>query len=305
MRWFGWFRKQRGQPGIRIPTDGSPTMMVEGRERTVGLPYMLPADTEEINRLDFQHFMLRFAFQGNYAAPIHEPQSVLDVGTGTGRWAREMAQMFPRANVIGLDVKPPAVDDAAESGRGVDLRPPNYSFVAGNVFEGLPFPDHSFDFVHMRLLFSAIPADRWSSVVAELARVTRPGGWVESVETAGVQIGSPTLDLLAGWLQAVVARRGVDLSYGARVGELMGAAGLTEVSTREVLVPFGVHGGRVGSMCAMDYLSVARSLGGFVVSAGVASQEQFDQILAEAQREADDPAMRSTAPFYIAIGRRV
>ncbi len=87
----------------------APTRVMGGRQRVVGLPYTLPADMEEIDRLDFLHYMLRFAFQGNYAAPITNPGSILDVGAGTGRWAIEMAQAFPHARVIGLDVKPPAV----------------------------------------------------------------------------------------------------------------------------------------------------------------------------------------------------
>jgi hypothetical protein len=34
------------------------------------VPYMLPADTEEMNRLDFQHYvLLRYALQGLNAAP--------------------------------------------------------------------------------------------------------------------------------------------------------------------------------------------------------------------------------------------
>jgi ubiquinone/menaquinone biosynthesis C-methylase UbiE len=127
--------------------------------RTMGLPYALPCDIEEISRLDFQHYMLRYALQGLYFAPLNNPSSILDVGTGTGRWALEMAQFFPRANVIGVDVNPPPADERAAT--GVDVRPPNYAFTPGNVLEGLPFEDEVFDFVHMRLLFTAIPSDRW------------------------------------------------------------------------------------------------------------------------------------------------
>jgi hypothetical protein len=133
---FGWFRRRGGVAEMAPELEGSPTAVMGGRERVVGLPYALPADIEEINRLDFQHYMLRFAFRGNYAAPLVNPAAILDVGTGTGRWAIEMAQLFPQANVIGLDVKPPAVDEQAERNRGMDVRPPNYRFVAGNLLEG-------------------------------------------------------------------------------------------------------------------------------------------------------------------------
>src|SRR5262249_2787590 len=186
MRWLAWLQRRQTRE-----TEGvvEPTVVIGGRKRTVGIPYMLPADLEEINRLDFQHYLLRHAFQGNYAAPIRHPTSILDVGTGTGRWAWEMAAAFPQAHVIGLDINQPPSD--AVPGR--EVNPPNSAFRLANVLEGLPFPDGRFDFVHMRLMILALPADRWAFVVNELARVTRLGGWVESVEYGGEKNGGPAV----------------------------------------------------------------------------------------------------------------
>lgn len=284
--------------------DGSPTMVISGRERVVGLPYALPADVEEINRLDFQHFMLRYALQGLYAAPIGQPASILDVGAGTGRWAIEMAQQFPRARVIGLDVKPPAVDERASAGVGVDMRPSNYSFVAGNALEGLPFPDGSFDFVHMRLLFTAIPHDRWPFVVGELARVTRPGGWVESVESIGLVNGGPNIDLLMDWIVQLSARRAVDLADGSRAAGYLRGAGLINGEARVINLPTGKYGERVGAMVATDFISVSRGFGGVAVSQGVTSQEQYDATLNAAQVDLNSSSYRCITPFYIAYAQR-
>src|SRR5579859_7928219 len=83
MRWFG----RRRASGAAPTADAAPTTLIEGRMRVAGVPYMLPRDMEEISRLDFQHYILRHAFQGIYAPPIGEPSAILDVGTGTGRWA--------------------------------------------------------------------------------------------------------------------------------------------------------------------------------------------------------------------------
>src|SRR5262249_26290740 len=151
MSWFGRFRKkpaqQRPMDGARGAIqglslqEGTPIALIAGRMRTVGLPYTLPHDVEEVNRLDFQHYVLRYAFQGIYAVRFTQPTDILDVGTGTGRWAMEMAQHFPYARVIGVDVNPPPADEAARTGVGTDLRPSNYRFMPGNVLEGLPFPD--------------------------------------------------------------------------------------------------------------------------------------------------------------------
>ena len=93
-----------------------------------------------------------------------------------------MAANFPSATVTCIDIKNPASDeqDAASSASGTHLA--SYQFIQGNILDGLPFPDASFDFVHQRLLFFAIPTDRWQFLLNELTRVTRPGGWIEVVE---------------------------------------------------------------------------------------------------------------------------
>jgi methylase of polypeptide subunit release factors len=44
--------------------------------------------------------------QGIYEAPLEDPEKILDIGTGTGIWAIEMADMFPNAEVIGTDLSP-------------------------------------------------------------------------------------------------------------------------------------------------------------------------------------------------------
>lgn len=52
------------------------------------IPYALPNNIQEVNRLDFQHYMLRYALENNFLAPItsqQAPGTILDIGCGTGR----------------------------------------------------------------------------------------------------------------------------------------------------------------------------------------------------------------------------
>ena len=314
MRLFGWFRHS-SRPGGSSRSGGRdasadlamwqgdlPFRVVGGRRRKAGIPYIVPWDIEEHNRLDFQHFMLRYALRGNYAAPIGTPHSILDVGSGTGRWAIEMANHFPRAKVIGLDINAPPVDLLAE--KGIDTRPANYQFVAGNLLEGLPFADASFDYVHMRALVTAIPHDRWPLVIGELARVTRPGGWVESLEVTFLQGGGPAVNQLMTWLDATLSRRGVVFLDGGAVGTVMQSVGLTNVTVRSEAMPCGDSGGRVGKMLATDWISVLKGLGGMTVAQGVTSAEAFDQTIEAAQRELAEPQRRCIMPLYIAYGQR-
>lgn len=57
-----------------------------------------------------QHEILKILFDGrNYLAPLsHDdpPRRILDIATGTGQWAIEMGDEFPRSSVIGTDLSP-------------------------------------------------------------------------------------------------------------------------------------------------------------------------------------------------------
>lgn len=75
---------------------------------------------------------------------VGPPACVLDVGTGTGKAARLVAQRFPEAQVVGVDLSPAMVAQARR------LLPPELAprvrFEVGDA-SALPFPDASFDLV--------------------------------------------------------------------------------------------------------------------------------------------------------------
>lgn len=283
--------------------DAALTTTVGGRTHVRGIPYILLRDVDEMNRLDFQHYVLRQAFRGNFLAPIEQPRAILDVGTGTGRWAREIALAFPSANLIGLDLNPPPMDEQAQAG-GDDMLSPNYAFVSGNILEGLLFADASFDFTHMRLLVLALPHDRWPFVVNELIRVIRPGGWVESVEAIADERGGPAVDQIMRWISAMLQRRNIDIMDGSRVGALLHTHGLVNVHSRRVEVPIGVYGGRVGKLMAADILNAMQALRGPMEALGLATATEFDRVFAEAKSAMNSPNVRCIAPFYVAYGQR-
>lgn len=88
------------------------------------------------------------------------PERVLDLGTGTGKGVRAIAQRFPSAAVIGVDLSPGMVEEARR------LSPGERFEVADAAH--LPFADGAFDLV---ALGNMIP------FFDELARVVAPGGW--------------------------------------------------------------------------------------------------------------------------------
>src|SRR5579884_2987883 len=83
------FHDQPSTPAEALET------IVSGRRYRNDMPYLLPKDIQEVNRLDFQHFLLRQVLKGHYVAPVDTADKILDVACGTGRWMLDMGQEFP------------------------------------------------------------------------------------------------------------------------------------------------------------------------------------------------------------------
>jgi ubiquinone/menaquinone biosynthesis C-methylase UbiE len=66
---------------------------------------------------------------------------VVDVGTGSGLWALEVADEFPDAEVIGTDLSPVQPTDDV---------PQNCQFRVESLLDGLNFDDGSVDLLHSR-----------------------------------------------------------------------------------------------------------------------------------------------------------
>ena len=298
------FRRRRPTVVLEESAGDRRFRLFGGRRHLASATYPLPKDMGEINRLDFQHYLLRAGAGGNYIAPITNPAMILDVGSGSGRWGMELAAAFPHARVVGADLVPPAVEEAQVLGNGLDTRPVNFNFVTGNVLQGLPFPDNTFDFVHQRLLITAIPRDQWSAVIQELARVTRPGGWVELAECGVPEHGGPGLmGLWGSWIEFLAARN-VDFTLGHSAGQMLGEGGLTHIMQRQLNFPMGDWGGRIGRSSATDCLAVGKALRAGVIAAGVLPEAEYDHLYTLASQEFAARRGGGILPFYLACGQK-
>jgi demethylmenaquinone methyltransferase/2-methoxy-6-polyprenyl-1,4-benzoquinol methylase len=101
---------------------------------------------------------------------------VLDVATGTGLVARQLARRNVR--VVGLDQSGSMLARGVEAIRGTPLEE-RIRFVRARA-ERLPFADETFDAVTFTYLLRYV--DDPAATVAELARVLRPGGTMASLE---------------------------------------------------------------------------------------------------------------------------
>ena len=140
----------------------------------------------------------RVLFQALIAAAGVQPgQRVLDVGCGTGYFARLLAQAVdPEGLVEGIDPSPEMITYASRKGG----RARNCHFQVGTA-ESLDFPAEHFDVVVSSLVMHHLPEDLQVPALREMRRLLRPGG---KLLVAEAQI--PRHDL--GWhLLAVITGR--------------------------------------------------------------------------------------------------
>lgn len=103
-------------------------------------------------------------------------QRLLDVGCGGGEVARELAALSaPGGQVTAVDVSAAVVEIARSRHDGS-----NVTYAVGDVRQ-LAFPDDTFDGVRTERVLQHL--DDPDAAVAELARVTRPGGRVCLIDT--------------------------------------------------------------------------------------------------------------------------
>ena len=100
---------------------------------------------------------------------------ILDAGCGTGEIASRVGELFPRATVLGVDI----LDQHLELARSrYALLAPRLTFEHQSVYE-LGAPDDTFDLTLCRHVLHSIPD--LERVIRELARVTRPGGYLHLI----------------------------------------------------------------------------------------------------------------------------
>ena len=121
----------------------------------------MPNDAPEVHRLNEQHYILTTARGGNlHNAPLRRRDGlrVLDVGCGSGLWCLQMAEAYPEAVIVGMDISP------IQPG----TKPAKVEWLLHDMEKEWPLPEEYFDFIHLSLEHGCV-AD-WDAMMARTLR---------------------------------------------------------------------------------------------------------------------------------------
>ncbi len=161
--------------------------------------------------------------------------SILDVGCGTGEITARLAEKFPDASLVGIDLEDSHIDRARERCARFGSR---VTFEHGDAL-ALHYPDARFDLVVCRHLLQAVPDAR--KVLGEINRVLRPGGRAHLIaEDYGMLQCHPTGLDSDGFWQVLPPRYGAsvgcDLHVGRKMFTLLHDLGMTGIAVDYVVV---------------------------------------------------------------------
>ncbi|KJZ70472.1 hypothetical protein HIM_10144 [Hirsutella minnesotensis 3608] len=133
--------------------------------------YIYPNDEEEQERLNVVHEAHLLLHGSLFLSSIDlAGRSILDIGTGTGQWAIDMADQDPSRTIVGLDISPIQPE----------FVPPNVHFFVENV-ETDWRETAKYHFIHFRGMSGSI--QDWPSLFHKIYQALKPGGVIEAHET--------------------------------------------------------------------------------------------------------------------------
>ncbi|KAL1989106.1 hypothetical protein VTN96DRAFT_5869 [Rasamsonia emersonii] len=197
--------------------------------------YLMPNDDTEQDRLDLVHHVFLLILDGElFAAPIKQPQAILDLGTGTGIWAMDIADKFPSARVIGNDLS--AIQPS--------WVPPNVEFVIDDFEKDWIYDENYFDFIHARTLIGSVKDWKW--LIRKAYNHLKPNGYFEAAEIdvwawsddGSLKDDSPYMQYLRN-LREAGEKTGRKMDVAPSLKHWIKEAGFEDVTERVYVAPLG------------------------------------------------------------------
>ncbi|CAG8499296.1 13505_t:CDS:10 [Ambispora gerdemannii] len=188
------------------------------------------------------HYVFKKILGGNYVCPINanNMEKCLEVGYGCGIWMMEMASAFPECQFYGIDLDPDTPDSTY---------PNNCNFLKGDFTDGLPYPDETFDLVHVKSLLVFKPMDHILQLIKEIYRVTKKGGYFEYKESLDVINPGPTLSSIQERRHSILNEQNIDNNLVRSFDRTLRQQGWADATLTIYLVPLGDSDKTIPRLC--------------------------------------------------------
>jgi len=229
---------------------------------------------------------------------------VLDCGCGPGSITIGLAERVTPGEVVGIDIRPEAVEQARGLAR--ERAATNVRFEVASVYE-LPYPDAAFDaaFASAVLQHLASPI----SALREIRRVLKPGGIVGIMDgSSPVRFRYPTNAVLEAFDALSLRRRERDARpvIALELRGLLREAGFTRTeATGSMSTESGPPAGTAEEtrrVAQIHVLGLRGTLGQEALTQGLVSQPEIEQMADALTAWGDNPDAFYARPVYQAIG---
>lgn len=222
--------------------------------------------------------------------PMEHVRFVLDIGCGTGEWARSLAKKHPHIHVVGIDTSSQLIRKAIQFTLKENVN--SVSFLHFDSAQSLDFPRESYDIVHVHSLASFIMTEMRDKILDEMLRVLKPKGWLNIVDYEQGSTSSAAYNRLSVMGLAGVGSLGGTLipsssHYGvaARLYGFLVDAGLIDVSYSVHAVDYGIQSRPQTSQFLNDLVVGMINFKPFLLMLGLTDSETFDALIEQARQE--------------------
>ncbi|PFH57466.1 hypothetical protein XA68_15029 [Ophiocordyceps unilateralis] len=268
--------------------------------------YPLPNDGREQRREEMAHALMLEITDGRllYADIGHQPQKIIDIGTGTGTWAIDVADLYPSASVIGTDL-------SAIQPKWV---PVNVRMFVDDC-EGPEWLHGSgYDLVFFRGMAGVLRDVR--GVLERAYPRIKTGGWVEFQDIIpqifcddGTMNDDDALRLFHEAAFQGLRRFGCDPLRAVRLGETLQEAGFADVRSTTKTIPISTwpRDGQMKTLGLLMETVMLESLAALAAKPLAAlglSSEQRQGLLEHAEKSLVDNTVHRYVKCYFCYGRK-
>lgn len=278
--------------------------------RTLGAAH----STAILPTLQFQHQFFLHIMKGELlpvtTLALHGNEVLLDFPSGSGSWCIDVSHRYPRAQVWGVETNQELVDLAMEN--AAQKRSGNLHFQAVKDPYILPFANATFDMIHLQQSTSLFSRHQWSSLLAEMARLLKPGGWLNLVDFEIGFVSEPAIDRLLTYLGQMLVKLGWSIVPGGTLpaaGSVLGPSrmaqlGFTEIGYSLSPVDLGGWNNQVGRTFLAQCVIRPELIVALATRTGICTPEEVRLLLWKAQRELLRMSFCGVGVLLSAFGRK-